>query len=129
MAYIISELHGQYGGSLDVAEQMILQSKFGGANAVKIQLYSGDFDPKSMNGDKPGDHLSLSYEEVKRLKAYADMLHIDFFASFFDEERMQWCVDLNLPILKVANWLSREKPEIMESAIATGKPVLVSLNN
>ena len=129
MAYIISELHGQYGGKIAVAEQMILQSKFGGADAVKGQLYSEDFDKNSMDGDSPGDFLSLTFEELKSLKEYADMLHIDFFASFFDEERMQWGIDLDLPYLKIANWISREKPELVEKSIATGKKVIISLNN
>ena len=37
--YIISELCGQWGGSIKRAEQMILQSKVGGADAVKVQLW------------------------------------------------------------------------------------------
>ena len=39
MAYIISELCGQWGGSISRAKQMIDQSKDGGANAVKVQLW------------------------------------------------------------------------------------------
>ena len=35
--FIISEIFPQHGGSLEVAEQMILQSKMGGADAVKVQ--------------------------------------------------------------------------------------------
>ena len=34
--YIVSELCGQWGGSVERAEQMILQSKMGGASAVKV---------------------------------------------------------------------------------------------
>lgn len=129
MSYIISELHGQYGGKLEVAEQMILQSKFGGADAVKVQLYSPDFDPKSLNGDKPGDYLSLTFDELKRLQKYAQMLNIEFFASFFDEERLQWCLDLDFPKLKIANWVSVNKRDLAEKAIATGKTTIMSINN
>ena len=35
--YIISELCGQWGGSMSRAKEMINQSKTGGANAVKVQ--------------------------------------------------------------------------------------------
>jgi len=38
MTYIISELCGQWGGSVRRAEQMILQSKMGGADAVKSSI-------------------------------------------------------------------------------------------
>lgn len=129
MSYIISELHGQYGGKIAVAEQMILQSKFGGADAVKVQLYSPDFDSKSLNRDKPGDFLSLTFDELKHLKEYADMLRIDFFASFFDEERLEWCLKLNFPILKIANWASVNRRDLVGKAIATGRPVIMSINN
>jgi len=129
MAYIISELHGQYGGKLEVAEQMILQSKFGGADAVKVQLYSPDFDPKSLNGKDPGDYLSLTFDELKRLQDYAQMLHIDFFASVFDDERLDWCLKLNFPILKIANWVSVNRRDLAERIVQTGKPVIMSINN
>lgn len=129
MSYIISELHGQYGGKIEVAEQMILQSKFGGADAAKVQLYSPDFDSKSLNGDKPGDYLSLTFDELKHLQEYAATLHIDFFASFFDEERLEWCLKLNFPILKIANWVSVNKRDLAKKSIDSGKPVIMSVNN
>ena len=36
---IISEIHPQHLGSLDEAKRMILYSKLGGADFVKVQLY------------------------------------------------------------------------------------------
>ena len=45
--YIIAELCGQWGGSIRRAEQMILQCKMGGADAVKVQLW----DTYRMPGD------------------------------------------------------------------------------
>ena len=37
---IISEIHPQHHGSMDELKRMVLQSKIGGANFVKVQLYS-----------------------------------------------------------------------------------------
>ena len=37
---IISEIHPQHHGSMDEIKRMILQSKIGGADYVKVQLYS-----------------------------------------------------------------------------------------
>ena len=37
---IISEIHPQHLGSMDEAKRMILQSKLGGADFVKVQLYN-----------------------------------------------------------------------------------------
>lgn len=122
--YLISELHNQYGGDLHTAEQMILQSKLAGAHAVKVQL----FDARRLyEGDPAREYLSLTYDETKRLREYAAMLHIDFFASFFDEERLEWCLDLDMPILKIASITVERFPGLCERAIATGKRVLMSL--
>ena len=37
---IISEIHPQFMGSMNELKRMILQSKLGGADYVKVQLYS-----------------------------------------------------------------------------------------
>ena len=129
MSYIISELHGQYGGKISVAEQMILQSKFGGADAVKVQLYSPDFDSNSTNGGKPGDFLSLEFDELKRLKDYADTLNIDFFASVFDEERLKWCLDMDMKIIKISNYSVTNDKDLCDKIVASGKDVIMSVNS
>ena len=121
--YLISELHGQYGGDISVAEQMILQSKMYGAHAVKVQLY----DPMRLNNHRRHQYLSLSFDEVKRLKEYADMLRIDFFASFFDEERLDWCLKLDFPVLKLASLTIDRYPELCQAAVDTGKRTIISL--
>ena len=38
--FIISEISPQFGGRVEEAEQMILQSKMAGADAIKVQLYT-----------------------------------------------------------------------------------------
>lgn len=121
--YLIAELHNQYGGDLHTAEQMMLQSKLAGAHAVKVQL----FDAMSLYGAPERQYLSLAFDEVRRLHEYAKLLRIDFFASFFDEERLEWCLELDMPILKVASITVERFPELCERAIATGKRVLMSL--
>ncbi|MFA6427536.1 MAG: N-acetylneuraminate synthase family protein [Candidatus Magasanikbacteria bacterium] len=127
MAYIISEIGGQFGGSIEVAEQMMLQSKIGGANAVKFQLYSPDFDKSSLNHDGPGDYLSITFEDFKKLKEYADKINIEFFAAVFDSERLRWCLELDLPKIKVSRAMV-EEPGLFEKVIKTGKEAILSLN-
>ena len=83
--YIISELCGQWGGSVRRAEQMILQSKLAGADAVKVQLW----DTYRMPGSdrELWEHLSMSRDQFLGLKEFADRLNIDFFASPFPRAR------------------------------------------
>jgi sialic acid synthase SpsE len=121
--YIISELHNQYSGDLALAEQMILQSKTFGAHAVKVQLY----DAGQLYGNRRRQYLSLSFDDTRRLKEYADQLHIDFFASFFDEERLGWCLELDFPALKIASITLKRFPDLCRQAVETGKHTLVSL--
>lgn len=121
--YLISELHNQYGGDMHTAEQMILQSKLAGAHAAKVQLY----DSMSLYGVREREYLSLSFDETKRLKEYADAMRIEFFASFFDDRRLEWCLELDLPILKIASITVEKDPALCERAIGTGKRILMSL--
>ena len=103
MAYIISELCGQWGGSISRAKQMIDQSKDGGANAVKVQLW----DTYKMPGDnrQKWEYLMMSKDQFFELKKYADLIDIDFFASPFDVERFSWVTEAELKINKIASSL------------------------
>ena len=60
--FIISEISPQFSGKVEVAEQMILQSKLAGANAIKVQLYT-----ETQFGAERA-YLSMSYSDLERLK-------------------------------------------------------------
>jgi sialic acid synthase SpsE len=119
--YVISEIAPQFGGITEVAEQMILQSKLAGADAVKVQLYT-----ETQFGAERA-YLSMPYEQLKRLKKYADNLNIDLFATPFTMERLEWCMDLKLPYLKVAARMHRESPELVEAIMKQNVPTIVSV--
>jgi N,N'-diacetyllegionaminate synthase len=123
--YLIAELCGQHGGSLRRLEQMTLQAKASGADAVKLQLY----DTYRMPGveRQRWEYLGFSFDELKQFKEYCDRLHIDCFASPFDEDRFEWCMELDFPILKVASYVLQEWPDLAEKMVATGKRTLISL--
>jgi sialic acid synthase SpsE len=121
--FIISEISPQFHGDLDIAEQMILQSKLGGANAVKLQLYGeSDFGIERA-------YLSLKFEDAKRLKIFADKLNIPLFATAFDHNRLDWCMDLDMPYLKIAARMHKESPDLIESIISKGKPLFISVSS
>ena len=66
--FIISEISPQFSGKIEVAEQMILQSKIAGADAIKVQLYT-----ESQFGSER-DYLSMSYQDLERLKKFSDSI-------------------------------------------------------
>ena len=90
--FVISEIFPQHGGSLEVAEQMILQSKMAGADAVKVQLYGAN----QFGAERA--YLELNFDGLKRLKEYGERVGIDVFATPFTEERLEWCKELDLSI-------------------------------
>ncbi len=124
--FIISEISPQFGNDLDVAEQMILQSKMAGANAAKLQLY-----PAEMFASEPVDPYvksrELDFEAFKRLKAYGDRVGLPVFATAFDEERLEWCIELEQKYYKIAARQHRESPELAERIVSLGKTVFVSV--
>ncbi len=124
--FIISEISPQFSGKVEVAEQMILQSKLAGADAIKVQLYTD-----TQFGSERA-YLSMSFEDLKRLKIFADNLNIPLFATPFTFDRLDWCIKLNLPFLKVAARMHLEMPdlvkEIMEQKIQTFVSIPSDLN-
>jgi sialic acid synthase SpsE len=119
--FIISEIFPQHGGSLEVAEQMILQSKMGGADAVKVQLYTA-----TQFGAERG-YLELNKDGLKRLRDYADKVGIKLFGTPFTMDRLEWCLDLELPYLKVAARMHKEFPELTAAIMSANKPTFVSI--
>lgn len=125
MTYIISEICGQWGGSVRKAEQMILQSKMMGADAVKVQL----FDTYKMPGQDRHlwEYLSMKRDDFLRLAEFSDGLNIDFFASAFDEERFQWIQEANLKYNKIASSLIELKPDLCKTMLDSGMKTFFSL--
>jgi len=114
------------GTDLDVAEQMILESKLGGAKAAKLQLY-----PAEMFASDPVDPYlkarELSFDDFKRLKEYGDRVGLPVFATAFDDERLEWCTELGQAYYKIAARQHLENPALVEKIIALGKPLFVSV--
>jgi sialic acid synthase SpsE len=123
--YIISEICGQWGGSTRKAEQMILQSKMMGADAVKVQL----FDTYKMPGQDRHlwEYLSMKRDVFHRLAEYSKNLNIDFFASSFDRERFEWIKQEGLTTNKIASSLIELDASLCKEMLDTGMKTFFSL--
>jgi len=119
--FIISEISPQFSGKVEVAEQMILQSKLAGADAIKVQLYT-----ETQFGSERA-YLSMSYSDLERLKVFADNLNIPLFATPFTLERLDWCLKLNLQFLKVAARMHLENPDLVKEIMKQNIPTFVSI--
>ena len=79
--YIIAELCGQWGGKVERAEQMILQCKMGGANAVKVQLWD-TYKLPGKNRER-WEYLSMSFNDFVRLRDLSRSSRLGEFALPF----------------------------------------------
>ena len=106
---------------MDRAKTMIDQSKEGGADAVKVQLW----DTWKFPGDDRGrwEYLSMSKDQFIELMSYAYNKGIVLFASPFDEERFGWTMDVDIEVNKIASsLLNLNKPlcdKMVESRVKT----------
>jgi len=119
---IISEIHPQHYGSMSEIKRMILQNKIGGADYVKIQLYSSI----KLFDNKDREYLSINKNELKEIYDYGKNIGIEIFASIFDEEKLDWCENLGMKLYKIASRTVCEK-KLCEKIISTKKPIIVSL--
>ena len=115
--YVIAEIGNNHRGIVKLAKKMIYHAKLAGANAVKFQkrhnkylftkdFYNSPYINKNSFGKTYGQHrdyLELSSSNYKELKNYAKKIKIDFFATAFDFESVDFLKKLNLPAFKIAS--------------------------
>ena len=120
---IISEIHPQFLGSTNEIKRVILQSKIGGSDYVKVQLYNS----KKLFNNQDREYLEISKNELKDIKKFSEDHGIELTASIFDEERLDWCEDLNFSLYKIASRTLNEDKKLCEKIISTNKETIISL--
>ena len=108
--YIIAECGINWQGDIAVACELIRQARMNGADAVKFQLYSS----QALWGDDSRKHLELSLDDWYFLVGYADRQKIDIFPSVFDEERLEWCIDMGITKYKIPWRVLRDDPDLVD---------------
>jgi len=120
---IISELYPQHMGDIHELKRMILQSKIGGADIVKLQIYSSE----KLWKDKKRLYLDITKDELKEIKDYSDKFDIELSASIFDREKLSWCEDLNFKTYKIASRTLADDIDLCKEIINTKKKIIASL--
>jgi sialic acid synthase SpsE len=120
---IISEIGINHNGDFRLIEELIRQSSIGGADFAKFQLYSS----QRVFGDESRKKNEFTFEQVNTIKNICDYYKIEFFASVFDEEKIQWCKELNVSYYKIASRTIVKEPVLSKEIIDTGKKTFISL--
>jgi len=125
---IIAEIGINHNGHMDLANILIQKAKEAGADIAKFQLY----DPKKLLHPinfSPEDWVEilnsqLTFEETKQLFQVCENCNIEFMASAFDLERLEWLEEIGVKRHKIAS-RSAIIPEYVEAIKATGKEYFV----
>src|SRR5262249_25441946 len=139
--YVIAELSGNHNQELSRALDLVEAAAAAGANAVKLQLYTPD--SLTIDSDMPAFRIDggtlwagrtlyelygeamTPWEWYPELAAAARDAGLQCFASAFDAESVDFLVAQGAPAIKIASFELVDL-ELLATAAATGKPVLVS---
>ncbi len=137
--YIIAEIGINHQGDVDIAKELIDEAKNCGADAVKFQKRSisriltkegleAPYDNRNSFGSTYGEHkkaLELSKDDYKVLVQYSNSLNVDFCASGWDEESIDFLDSLDIPFFKMASADLTNFP-LLEHTARKNKPMILS---
>ena len=137
--YIIAEIGINHQGDIDIAKKLILEAKDCGADCVKFQKRTIDriLTKEGLNmpyvnnnsfGNTYGEHkiaLELSEKDYLTLFEFSNKHNIDFAASGWDEESIDFLDDLGVPFFKMASADITNFP-LLEHAAKKNKPLIIS---
>lgn len=137
--FIIAEIGINHQGDINIAKELILSAKDCGANAVKFQKRTitriltkegleMPYDNRNSFGKTYGEHkyaLELSKEDYRELFTYANELGVEFTASGWDEESVDFLNDLGVSFFKMASADLTNFPLLVHTA-QKNKPMVLS---
>jgi len=120
---IIAEIGINHNGDFRYMQELIRQAALGGADYAKFQLYNS----RRVFGDDSRKQNEFTLEQVRQLQAMCAFYGIEFLASVFDEQKVEWCEQLGVKEYKIASRTAAKEPALCESILKLNKPTLVSL--
>jgi N,N'-diacetyllegionaminate synthase len=125
---IIAEIGQNHNGDMSVAKRLIQEAKLAGATAAKFQVYSARalFPEKGNPWFKYNCETELSRLQLDELANECSRNDIEFMASVFDVERVDWLEAVGVKRYKIAS-RSIGDGELIQRLSSTGKPLIASL--
>lgn len=124
--FIIAEIGTNHNGDFKLAMRMIKEAAEVGADAVKLQIVESD--ASYLKGSASYDifsRVSLTFEELKKLKAEARKRKIIFFATPGDIPSLKLLLRLKSSAIKISSGCMTNTPLLKEAA-RTGLPIIIS---
>lgn len=136
--YIIAEIGINHNGSMDIAKELINGAVFAGCDAVKFQKRTPELcvpkDQWYIERDTPWGRMAyidyrhkveFSREEYAEIDRYCIEKGIQWFASPWDIEAVNFLEDFNPVVYKLAS-ASITDNDLLHKVKSTGKPVMIS---
>jgi N-acetylneuraminate synthase len=136
--YVIGEIGLNHNGDVDIAKRLIDVAADAGAQAVKFQKRTPAISTPEHMKNTPrstpwGDMTYLEYryrvefdrEQYIQIGDHATMRGLDWFASPWDDEAVDFLEELNVVAYKIAS-ASVTDLGMLRKIAATGKPVILS---
>ena len=140
--FVIAELSGNHGGSLERALAIVDAAARSGVTAIKLQTFTAD--SMTIDSDAPGFRIedpeslwygrtlydlyaeaATPYEWVPVIMQRAAERGLLCFSSPFDADAVEFLDALDVPCFKIAS-LENNDFALIEAAASTGKPLLIS---
>lgn len=137
--YVIAEAGLNHNGSMEIAKALIDVAAIAGADAVKFQKRTVEklavksvLDARDDRFPEFGktyreirEHLEFSMKEYRELKAYTQAKGLDFMATAFDTEAVDFLEELGLEVYKLASH-SATNLELLDYLARLHKPTVLS---
>lgn len=136
--YIVAEIGINHNGSLDVAKRLIDSAVRAGCDAVKFQKRTPEkcvpYDQWNLERDTPWGRMTyidyrrrveFSYEDYQEIDRYCREFGIDWFASPWDEDAVDFLEGFN-PVCYKAASASLTDHALLNVLRGTGRPIIVS---
>ncbi len=136
--YIIAEIGINHNGSLELAKKLIDGAVFAGCDAVKFQKRTPELcvpkDQWYIERDTPWGRIpyieyrrkvEFSFEEYSEIDRYCKEKGIDWFASAWDEEALNFLEEFEPVAYKLAS-ASLTDENLLKKVKATKRPVMLS---
>ena len=148
--YVIAEIGINHNGNMEIAKQLIEESAKAGVDAVKFQKRNASsimikdninvnpigYLSQSVNDistdqpaygswSYPDSRVELSEENFRELQKFSKEHNVEFFASPWDEESLDFLLELNLNILKIPS-VEITNYEFLEKFSKTNLPIILS---
>lgn len=136
--YVVAEIGINHNGSVDTALELVRAAKYAGCDAVKFQKRSPRICVPEDQWDQVrstpwGQMTYLDYRfrveldlaAYEQIDALSRELHIDWFASCWDDESLDFVSAFDVPGYKIASACLTDDA-LLRSTVALGKPILMS---